>query len=323
MAAPKESASSSEAPVRGAAASEATKKPPGVLVENHKANTSRPAGCDTPIGAFKAASEAQFRTLVTGAWILCDPPSVFGTGEAGLLIRADGTWSKLERRPNGAYAIGEGFEQEGTWDTFDTSDMNGPNTYQINLLVAGGGQVPNVPRFGEGSSGAGLTKLSFQTHTGEPAYVPAPPDTRFMPVPFPPADGKGCEAREEPYRPATEAEFRSAIMGTWLVCGTPSMFGTDEAGLEIRADGRWAKLYRVSNSTLLRGEGGTWETIDTSSVNGGRPTFQLNLNHDGDGTSAIAAELAGSADEVTKARMRNYILVADYVPAPARTVVTG
>jgi hypothetical protein len=46
------------------------------------------------------------------------------------------------------------------------------------------------------------------------------------------------------------------------------------------ADGRWYKVFTLSDGTLQRGvdlNQGTWEIIDTNAMNG-QPSFQLNLS---------------------------------------------
>lgn len=291
---------------------------------------ARPSGelanCGVGEGTYRPATEAEFRTVITGVWLLCGGPSFFGTYEAGMELTADGRWSKLERRPNGSLARVGGWENEGAWETIDTSLMNGRPSFQLNFLTDGGGGGMTHAEFGQGSSVSEVTKVRLSNMGVVVAdYVPAP-GSKISPVPFPPAPGKGCEAREEPYAPASEAEFRTVMTRAWVLCGTPSVFGTNEDGLEIRADGRWSKLYRNYFGSLVRGtdpsDRGTWETFDTSAMNG-RPTFQLNLNVDeGGGVITIPAFAAGRHGDVSKVRLANNgVFVADYLPAPAGTSI--
>jgi hypothetical protein len=77
----------------------------------------------------------------------------------------------------------------------------------------------------------------------------------------------------------TEAAFRARIVGQWMSCGTTSVFGTSEAGLEITADGNWYKLVENAGQVVRATEpaaAGTYDVIDTSSMNGSG-SFQLNL----------------------------------------------
>lgn len=300
-------------------ASDATFQSPRVADPGPGHGDDALANCDKGPGTYRPATEPEFQTVMTGVWLLCQSPSLFGTSEAGMELRADGRWSKLERTPSGALARSGGWGNEGSWSTY---------VYQLNVYVDGAGASYTTPSFGVGSSSSGITKVKLDHMSGSVAYVPAPAGTKILPVPFPPAPGKGCDAREELYSPTSEAEFRSAMIGTWLVCSKPTFFGSDEDGVEVRADGRWSKLYRTSKHSLVRASGpgneGTWETIDTSVMNG-RPTYQINFNLEGTGGSVIAIPaLSGQASDVTKLRLNNEgVFVADYVPAPTQTVVTG
>lgn len=104
----------------------------------------------SPQGRRAAASEAGFRQMLVGNWLLCSAPSVFGTtGEVGLAIYEDFRWTKLTRGDDGQiHALG-GWDREGSWESIDTSSMNGPGTYQLNLKVDGSGTVITTPIFAE------------------------------------------------------------------------------------------------------------------------------------------------------------------------------
>ena len=63
-----------------------------------------------------ACSASELQALVVGSWSLCSKPSVFGTDEDGLIIRADGRWNKLlETSSDGGLTIEQGSGSEGTW----------------------------------------------------------------------------------------------------------------------------------------------------------------------------------------------------------------
>jgi hypothetical protein len=121
-----------------------------------------------------------------------------------------------------------------------------------------------------------------QGGSGQNPPVSVPPDPRPDVPSTPGSKEELCAAVEKtaPY-PATQALFRQQLFRTWLLCSKPSIFGSsDEAGLEIAADGRWYKVFTQSDGTLQRGvdlNQGTWEIIDTSAMNG-QPSFQLNLS---------------------------------------------
>ena len=109
-------------------------------------------GATNKEGTYKLSTESEFRTAITHVWLLCQAPSFFGTAEAGLEIRADGRWSKLERKPNGSLVRASGWGEEGSWGTFDTSAMNGPGTYEASFEIDGRGASYAMPIFGSGGS---------------------------------------------------------------------------------------------------------------------------------------------------------------------------
>ena len=104
----------------------------------------------SPQGRRAGASETEFREMLVGNWLLCASPSVFGTtGEAGLAIYDDLRWAKLTRGDDGQLRPTVGWDREGSWESVDTSDMNGPGVYQLNLSVDGSGTVITIPIFAE------------------------------------------------------------------------------------------------------------------------------------------------------------------------------
>ena len=99
-----------------------------------------------PSGTRRPSSQRDFEGMIVGAWQLCGDSSVFGTAEAGLLIDADGTWAKLTRLDDQLTAL-HGWNEEGRWETIDTTHMNGPGAYQLNLSIDGSGTVITMPQF--------------------------------------------------------------------------------------------------------------------------------------------------------------------------------
>jgi hypothetical protein len=67
----------------------------------------------------------------------------------GLALHQDFRWTKLLRTADGRIAPASGWEQEGSWDTVDTSLFNGPGAYQVNLSIDGSGTVITAPVFAE------------------------------------------------------------------------------------------------------------------------------------------------------------------------------
>jgi len=104
----------------------------------------------TPEGRRTAATEAGFREMMVGNWLLCATTSVFGTtGDVGLAIYEDFHWAKLARGEGGELHVMGGWEHEGNWESIDTSEMNSPGTYQLNLNIDGSGTVITIPVFAE------------------------------------------------------------------------------------------------------------------------------------------------------------------------------
>jgi hypothetical protein len=117
-------------------------------VSSHGVEDARSACGSTPSGIRKAASESDFQRMIAGVWWLCNSSSVFGTDEAGLLIKADGSWAKLASSDGTLRALG-GWGNEGSWETIDTSMMNGSGVYQLNLQNDGSGTVITIPVFAQ------------------------------------------------------------------------------------------------------------------------------------------------------------------------------
>ena len=106
-----------------------------------------PEACQKqPQGTRAVATEAEFQQLLVGRWLLCDSISVFGTAdEVGLVIHADFSWQKLVRADDGALVASSAWEQSGSWETLDTSDMNGPGVFQLNVHIDGSGTIYTHP----------------------------------------------------------------------------------------------------------------------------------------------------------------------------------
>jgi hypothetical protein len=81
---------------------------------------------------------------LTGSWLLCKTPSVFGTSdEIGLEIDADGNWFKLYLGDAGAIERGHGFDRQGTWDT----PHEDGGFFQLNIHIFGSGDIYTNPVF--------------------------------------------------------------------------------------------------------------------------------------------------------------------------------
>jgi len=132
----------------------------------------------------------------------------------------------------------------------------------------------------------------------------------------------GCDAPEvEDVPTPDEATTRQLVIGAWLLCDSPSFFGTtDETGLVIAADGHWAKLDSDGTGTAVEMTGaanrGTWALIDTSSFNG--PShFQINFTGVDGGTRTSAVRIIAPAKLLLN---NNGAFVARYVKADVTVV---
>jgi hypothetical protein len=117
------------------------------------------------------------------------------------------------------------------------------------------------------------------------------------------------------YLPTSLPDFEQHVIGTWLVCSEPSVFGSQDAGLLIYAGGHWAELTRNTSGRLVPGTSsghmGTWQAVDDSAMNG-HPAFQLNLKIDGSGTVIALAQLSRGVTRM--ALDNNGVYQASYVP---------
>lgn len=76
-------------------------------------------------------------------------------------------------------------------------------------------------------------------------------------------------------RPCDDDVLRDGLVGTWLLCTSPSVFSTtDEVGLSISSDGTWAKVF-LESGALVPATGfeqtGTWDVAG----GGGQINFRI------------------------------------------------
>jgi hypothetical protein len=139
----------------------------------------------------------------------------------------------------------------------------------LGLVACGGERTTTV------SSGAAARPMA----TVVPTTTTTTTATTTSTVPQTAASGTGCGAPEVKDVPTPDAATtRQLLIGSWLLCDSPSFFGTtDEKGLVIAADGHWAKLGSLSAGSAVEMAGaanrGTWQLI---AVNG-PGHFQINF----------------------------------------------
>lgn len=264
------------------AASMVLASPTRVMATPREAPASAPvvAPCPEPADEVELTSVAQTESLLVGVWIQCRggplplPP---GTN-IGIQFDADGWYYRIYD-VDGALIRSEGLLEQGSWRVLDTTDVNGPGSYQLNLTTLGAGTAMVSPEF----SGTPTELLEMQLATGDSAaFVPwsgAPPIAGV-----PPGVGEGpCGLPTDPVALTSVAQVERLLVNIWVRCGDVSALGPvrlGEVGLEMTADGRFHRLYDDGEGGLIRASGGdeegTWAIIDTTDMNG-PGSYQLNL----------------------------------------------
>jgi hypothetical protein len=120
------------------------------------------------------SSESEVRAALAHVWLLCQPEWYFAAKGAGLEIRSDGRWYLLDRRADGALVRGGG-RLAGTWTVMDTSSMNGPGSYQLNVRADGSGENYLIIAFATASS-----KMQASSMEGVRDHVHAPAGTQVV-----------------------------------------------------------------------------------------------------------------------------------------------
>jgi hypothetical protein len=131
--------------------------------------------CSLPESSIRKlfASQDELKKQIAGQWLSCGNKGwwgIEGTKEPiGAEFTLDGHWFALIRDDSGAIVRGRGFDYEGTVEIIDTSQMNGPGHYQVNVNYAGGGMMPVHPVFSDTPR-----KMRLRSTAGTITYVPAP-----------------------------------------------------------------------------------------------------------------------------------------------------
>jgi hypothetical protein len=206
----------------------------------------------------------------------------------------------------------------------------------------GGNGLPQTGSFTADATAGGSDGGTSNAPTEEPNDAgpgPAPsdasigPDTHLqdypskmqpptIPVTFTTSDGGTCGTSQlcavtwtgAPLPSSIDA-LTTALVGTWVLCGTLSAFdGTDE-GVEIDADGTWYRLYAV-NGALTRGQGiadhGTWNAAETPG-NLSLAFRYVTPGFEGGSLAWLFVPALGSMPRTL--RIENGDIVADYVVA--------
>ncbi len=107
------------------------------------------------------------------------------------------------------------------------------------------------------------------------------------------AERRAPSACTEPAGPVTlssVAQVEGLLVGVWIRCEGPSVFGQvadGEVGMAVEANGSYYRLYQAADGSLLRADGldqeGAWSVLDTTNVNG-PGGYQVNWTPVGRGT---------------------------------------
>jgi hypothetical protein len=129
--------------------------------------------CDTEEQVILHLCTADEISAALGArWWLCSGDNPFTLTDAvGLEFVSDGTWYALRQQPGGDIVRATDFDHQGSWSLVDTSAMNGPCSWQLNVNQAGGGGLPAFPVF---SDQPRKLRLSYAMAATDPTYVALP-----------------------------------------------------------------------------------------------------------------------------------------------------
>jgi len=298
-----------------------------------------PLCSQNPSGAVSVTSSSDLLSVMPGTWLLCGDQSIFGVdaGDVGLEITADNHWYKLFPAQGGGTVRGAGFDQEGTWTSFDLGDY-----VQVNFDIFGSGTIITVPAFASTPRGMRLNNngVFVGTYVIDPAVATGSArcaltstagDASVPPSPGN-ADGGNAPACDVPpqsslcsQNPAgsvavgSVADLLATMPGRWLLCGSESVFAVNggDVGLEITADNHWYKLFAAEGGATVRGAGfdeeGTWTAFDEGDH------IQVNFDIFGSGT-VITAPVFASAPRSMRLD-NNGVFVGNYVIDP--TIATG
>lgn len=229
------------------------------------------------------ASIEEAESLLIGTWIQCAGPPLPGAlvDDVGIEITADGFFFRLFATDAGELARATGLEQEGEWDILDhPGAVNFWPTGSYGLADTALTFFPTAPEMrldAEGSEPALYRRLDGVTPISG----------------LPPAAPGDCPAVGDPTEPTSVGEFEDLIAGVWIRCSTNGRFvfdgpfgvegvpwaiipwvidDADDAGIEITRDGRFFRLYRGPDGTLIRAGGldqeGTWRAVDSPDTRG-------------------------------------------------------
>ena len=230
--------------------------------------------CEAPSGAVHAyTSVADTEAHIAGTWLLCAGSILSPADTAGIQIGGGSAHFLVKQGQSLVNGTTPAYDR--TLSVLDTTSMNGPGAYQINLEQPGVGTSMYTSRTSEDGR---FLELDEGTSGGQARYVRVPT----------------CEIVGTPHAYASVADVASRISGKWSVCAGGITSPADTKGIELEA----AHAYFLVGTPLARGPGWDYERdvaiIDTTSMNG--PGFyQLNLSTGG-GTNMYFTRISESGD---------------------------
>jgi hypothetical protein len=99
-------------------------------------------------GVVGITTQAELESRLVGRWLYCAGDVVFGRADtAGIRLDMDGTFRFLLHGDDGEVVDGQGFDNMGRYSVLDTSDFNGPGSFQVDLDLTGIGGNAVFPVF--------------------------------------------------------------------------------------------------------------------------------------------------------------------------------
>jgi hypothetical protein len=235
--------------------------------------------CEAPSGpVHEYTSIADTEARVAGTWLLCSGGIGSPADTAGIDF-APGKAHFLQKVGD-TLVNGPGADYERNVAFVDTTAMNGPGAYQINLSTAVGTNM-----YTSRASEDGRFLDLYEGTSGKQA--------RYVRVPAKPA----CSISGAPHAYRSIADVAARIKGKWAVCSGGITGPADTKGLEF--DGAADAWFLIDSSgSLVRGPGWDYERdvqiIDTTSMNGAG-WYQINLKA-GAGTNMYFSRVSEAGD---------------------------
>jgi hypothetical protein len=189
------------------------------------------------------------RRALSGTWVKCSDVGLFEQPHDALRVDADDHFALL-RAENGTFVPLSGPENEGRVGYLDTSDANGPYTYQVDFQRSSdGGTATTVPTLSDvprlmliGIPGPDHPYRYRRLEPSGPnegktlgANGPAPGDVAQ------PTGEITCGPLNAPFIMDPSA-IRAAMRGTWALCSTYGVLSQPHAGFYVGPDDRYVLL---------------------------------------------------------------------------------